>query len=172
MRRALILAALFALCGLIGWWGATWATPRVIMKIAMQGMEDRAGGPNRMIHAPPPTPQSRAIVRPSPDLLYSVCAFDLTGGDAALTIGAMQGYWSASFYDAATNNFHVLNSRTAVPGPHRFRLTRDEDGQSAADVIVSPGKRGAVLIRRRIGNMDDLQAAQRAQSQDACSAVE
>ena len=58
-----------------------WAVPRLIMQVVLQGpMAQTLNMHNRAAFPPPVTVQSRAIVMPSPDLLYSVCVFDLSEG--------------------------------------------------------------------------------------------
>ena len=47
--------------------------PRVIMAVAIKRVLKRAGSEiNTLLHAPPVTVDSRHVVKPSPDLLYSI----------------------------------------------------------------------------------------------------
>jgi uncharacterized membrane protein len=165
--RWLAWGGLFAVAAVAGWYLTTWATPRLIMKVAFERLAERAGGVNRMGHAPPTSPETQMIVRPSPDLLYSACAFDLTQGDVEVRIGATEGYWSASVYDAATNNFHVVSYRDFDPATGVLRLTRTD----TARAIRSPSPRGVVLVRRRMDNAAARADALRAQQQDTCGVV-
>jgi uncharacterized membrane protein len=84
--------------------------PRFIMHIAMH----RMGAVNAIHHQPRTTAASQLVVRPSPDLLYSVCPFDLKDGPLLVTATVPQGtYWSVSVFDADTNNIFALNDRQA-----------------------------------------------------------
>src|SRR5262245_60261657 len=53
-----------------------YALPRLARRRALS----RMGESNSMHFASPPTAASRMVVRPSPDLLYASCPFDLSSG--------------------------------------------------------------------------------------------
>jgi uncharacterized membrane protein len=165
--RWLVWVGLFGVAAVTGWHLTTWATPRLIMKVAFERLAERAGGVNRMGHAPPTSPESQMIVRPSPDLLYSICAFDLTQGDIEVRIGQTQGYWSASVYDQATNNFYLVSHRDFDPTTQALRLSITP----APAAIRSPSARGVILVRRRMDNEAVRADALRAQLSDTCSVV-
>lgn len=165
-------AGAFVLSAMAGWWITTWATPRVIQTATMERIAALAGGANKMLHAPPPGPQSREVVRPSPDLLYSLCAYDVSSGDVFVRLGATDGYWSVSAYDVATNNFHIASHRDHRADGYAFRLTRASASNNGQTVVRSPTDRGVLLIRRRIADEASLSSKQQAQKQDACGVVE
>src|SRR5262249_38983893 len=56
--------------------GTLYALPRLVIRRALS----RMGEPNSIHFASPPTAASRMVVRPSPDLLYASCPFDLSSG--------------------------------------------------------------------------------------------
>ncbi|MGB3754558.1 MAG: DUF1254 domain-containing protein [Parerythrobacter sp.] len=60
--------------------------------------------------APRMTPQTQTVVRPSPDLAYSICLYDLTAAPEGLlvTMAAFDDYASLSFFDARTDNFATV----------------------------------------------------------------
>lgn len=159
------LGLTFLAAGAVGWTATTWATPRVIMSAALERIEAEAGGPNRMIKAPPVDQESREVVRPSPDLLYSLCAYDVSESDILVKVGSTPGYWSISFYDEATNNFDVRGYRG---GSEDLRIFTISKGAMARQVVRSPSNRGLALIRRRVGNREELEAAIDAQHDDDC----
>ncbi len=160
----------FSLAALIGWAATVWLTPRFILTIAHHRMAGLAGGVNQIAHLPQVTPQNQTIVRPAPDLLYSACAYDLSDGPVAVTVGATPGYWSASFFDAATNNFTTTNSHTYGEGRTQFQLdTKPAPEHDMAYHVVSPTRKGVVLIRRRIASQTQLLKLRQAQAGDACA---
>jgi len=58
-----------------------WAVPHLIMQVLMNGpMAQKMNMHNQAAFPPPVNAQSRTVVMPSPDLLYSVCVFDLADG--------------------------------------------------------------------------------------------
>ncbi|MCF8169041.1 MAG: DUF1254 domain-containing protein [Rhodoferax sp.] len=139
-----------------------WAVPRVIMHFLMDGAMARSlQMHNRAAFPPPVTAQSRAIVMPSPDLLYSVCAFDLSGGPLRITANpGLPSYWSIALYGANSDNFFVLNDRQAAGKPVKLWLVAEgghATGQPVPDgsqVVVAPSRKGFLLMRVLTGNYD------------------
>jgi uncharacterized membrane protein len=113
--------------------GTLFALPRRIEARVLT----RMGPPNTMRFAKRPDETSRGVVRPSPDLLYSACPFDLSKGPLKITARVPHStYWSVSAFDAATNNFFVR-----------------DDQQIAGDSIEhrTAAGHGAPAARRRAG---------------------
>ena len=145
------------------------ATPRVIMARAMATIA--RGGVNTIAHGRRPTATSRGIVRPSPDLLYSSCVFDLDAAGGALRVhasGMPDTYWSVSAFDDDTNNFFVENDRQAkgavdfvITAPGHYVDTR-------LPVVTAPSARGLVLFRTLINDETRLAEIDRARRGAAC----
>lgn len=135
--------------------GLLYFGPSLIMGRVMGAMSGMAGM-NAIAHAPRPTADTDRVVRSSPDLLYSICAYDVT--EKPLRIRAdvpPDTYWSVSFYDMNTNNFRVINDREASAGAVVLVLRRPGDTSPApagAEVIESPTDRGLVLFRTLIAS--------------------
>lgn len=151
--------------------------PRFIMHIAMS----RMGALNTMHHQRRVTAESRGVVRPSPDLLYSACPFDLTNGPLLVTAPVPQGtYWSVSVFDADTNNIFALNDKQA--NGKGVRLTIEDAnpnppyGTKGAYVyaisldhsVKSPTKHGLVLFRTLISNEKDFATLDAVRRQANC----
>src|SRR5689334_8862736 len=88
--------------------------PRAIMLRTMYGITRAAHGPNHLVFGVRPTAANRGVVRPSPDLLYSSCVYDLARAGGVVRVrasGMPKTYWSVSVFDADTNNFFVVNDR-------------------------------------------------------------
>lgn len=119
IQRWVGAVALGAFCALLAWQVTLAMVPRALMAYAVDRVERQSGGINRFAHAPLVTAQARTIVRPSPDLLYSSCAFDVSR--APLLIDAVPvaaPYWSLSVFDAQTDAVFVANNQAgyrAVP---------------------------------------------------------
>jgi uncharacterized membrane protein len=144
------------------------ALPRLIMLRTMTALT-RSAPANTIFYPPQPTARSRAVVRPSPDLLYSICVYDLNAANGAVRISTHDmpnSYWSVSVFDANTNNFFALNDRQAKTGATDFLLVAR--GASAAatglPVITAPTSRGIVLFRTLIDDerrLAEIDAARR-----------
>jgi len=151
------------------------AIPRLVMWRAT-GLMARNTGYNTMSHAVRATWQSRTIVRPSPDLLYSSCPFDLdsTPRDAlhVHASGMPDTYWSVSVFDADTNNVYVLNDRRAKGESVDFVIISGEGddtlGDSGPPKIWVPTARGVVLFRTLVDNEARFAEIDAARKHAAC----
>jgi uncharacterized membrane protein len=136
--------------------------PRFIMLRTMAAIS-RNAGVNAIAHGQRPSSRSRGVVRPSPDLLYSTCVYDLGAAHGALRVHARDmpaTYWSVSVFDADTNNFYARNDRQARNGVVDFLLIAPGtfiDG-TRLPVVVAPTLRGIVLFRTLIN--DETHVAQ------------
>jgi len=151
------------------------AIPRLVMWRAT-GLMARNTGFNTMSHAVRATWQSRTIVRPSPDLLYSSCPYDLDktpGGVLHVHASTMpHTYWSVSVFDADTDNIYVLNDSQAKNGSVDFLLVGSESdavtGRSNLPQIWSPTWRGVVLFRTLIDDEARFAEIDAARKHAAC----
>jgi uncharacterized membrane protein len=149
------------------------AIPRVIMTIALHRMSSGRGY-NTMTHAPRATSASRAVVRPSPDLLYSACPFDLDAAGGMLRVHAEampHTYWSVSMFDAQTDNIFALNDRHARDGGIDFILKRSNTkplGDRSKLVLETETARGLILFRTLIDDERNFAAIDAARRHAAC----
>ncbi|HEX4301526.1 MAG TPA: DUF1254 domain-containing protein [Rhizomicrobium sp.] len=150
--------------------GSVHALPHLIMGGAMHVIEGRVGI-NHMAFAGRPNAASRGVVRPSPDLLYSTCVFDLSHGPVRVRASAMPDtYWSVSLFDADTNNFYVLNDRQAKTGGVDFTIVPpSQDKQPFGNVVRSPTVRGLVLFRTLIDDEAKLKEIDAARRHASCA---
>ena len=123
------------------------ATPRVLMAAAVKRVG--AGGMNRMTHGPLATDRARAIVRPSPDLAYSSCPFDLSAGPVRVRVPPVPSpYWSLSVFDARTDVAFVRNNRdTGGKGIDLVIAREDQPTPVSAQLVRVRGDRGIALVR-------------------------
>jgi uncharacterized membrane protein len=143
------------------------AFPRVFMSFALGRIEARAGV-NHAWFAPRPDHTFRAIVRPSPDLLYAVCVLDLDAARGSIDVEATlpPPYGSLAFYDAETNVVEVLRDHDFAGGAVRARVVARgaADRHDGVRTIQLPSRRGLLLERVLIPNdaaIPALEAARR-----------
>lgn len=135
--------------------------PYAIMDRAMSRIAV-AGATNIALHAPKADALARGMKRPSPELLYSACVFDLSKQPLRITSPVPDSYWSLSLFAANTDNFFVLNDRQA--GAARVDVILAMDGQNVperanqghAPVIIAPSEMGIILFRTLITSEDRL----------------
>ena len=137
-----------------------WAAPRLIMQVVMNGSRAQAlNMQNRAAFSNPITAASRDVVMPSPDMLYSMCVFDLSNGPVRVAADPkLKSYWSIALYAANSDNFFVVNDRQADGAPVDLWLLGPDAKSSAAPadskVINSPSTQGFLLMRVLTGNYE------------------
>ncbi|MBL8783247.1 MAG: DUF1254 domain-containing protein [Alphaproteobacteria bacterium] len=143
-----------ALAAAIHWAAITYA-PSLIMARAMTAMGGK--GVNTITHGDRATAASRTIVKPSPDLLYSYCVFDVSRQPLKITTAApTDTYWSVALYTANTDNFYTLNDTQAGGQPATIVLVGQ--GQTVPPqpegtiIVAAPSQKGVVLFRTLIND--------------------
>jgi uncharacterized membrane protein len=139
MTRWLLRLLAVALIAIASYCATLAATPYVLMELAIRKVSER-GPMNAFTHAPPVRAEVRTIVRPSPDLLYSSCPFDLSSGPLEIIAEPIPDrYSSISVFDARTDVAFVLNDEQMAG--RRTRLIVALHGQQL------PPDQGAELVR-------------------------
>ncbi len=150
MRPAALLIV-FAISLIAGFAGTVVAYPYLVMKKASEKiLHSGEVSWNAFHHGPRVTETSRGVVRPSPDLIYSVCVYDLSDGPVRITAPAPADgrYASISFYADNTDNYAVFNDRDPVfRGGLDVLLARKAVAGDGL-VVESPSEKGVVLLRR------------------------
>lgn len=169
LRKALLFVAIAALSNL----SAVLVLPRAINALVLHQIAARVGD-NTALLAPRPDASARKIVRPSPDLLYTACAFDVSGHPLHVTGPLPEGYASVSGFASDTRNFFSVNDRQVqrlADGSRRFDIVIATAvvplADPSAQLVIAPSSRGLVLFRTLIPRdadlpaLLDIQAAQR-----------
>lgn len=148
MKRALGFAFVALAAAFGGYYGTLVAAPGFLMNKALERVTTQ--GPwNQFTHGPQVTAARQFVVRPSPDLLYSSCPFDLGAGPLEITATPVPGrYSSISVFDAQTNVAFVRNDEQMAGRPMRVILALA--GQSVpadAEVVRLDAPKGIVLQR-------------------------
>ena len=177
MTRLVLSLIVFALAAAAGHIFVLKKTPSVIMNKAMTAMDQRGVETHGFTLSPRLTPQTQTVVRPSPDLAYSICLYDFSqGGILHVSAAAYDNYASISFFDSETNNFATLrvgkNEDNAgktfrlYPPTHRippnFKIADDPMR------IDAPTSRGIILIRRLAPRLTDYERVVSIASTDQC----
>ncbi|MEO0368864.1 MAG: DUF1254 domain-containing protein [Pseudomonadota bacterium] len=175
LRKTIIWLIILSLSAVATHTAAKYLTPRMIMHVALDKITTGyATATNQLSHGAQITSRDRRVVRPSPDLAYSICVFDLQPGqNLAITIPKRDKYLSVAFYDANTNNFFHLNDTQIETNSQNIVLSTDEPkaGQSLnSDVIYiqAPTQRGLVLFRAMVENKNDWLELEATRAQMSC----
>lgn len=155
--------------------GLLYFGPSLVMSRAMGKIGAKAGA-NAMLHSPRPNADNDTIVRSSPDLLYSVCVYDLDAGPLRINAEVPPGtYWSMSFYDMNTNNYRVINDSQATAGAVLIVLMKAGTlgpTPAGAEVVASPTARGIVLIRTLVNDDSREQQIDTVRRRAACTPLQ
>lgn len=147
------------------------AIPSGIM-LALRLKSDRAGREvNILFHAPRVTAESRRVVRPSPDLLYSACVYDVSKVALRFMAPVPDTYWSLSFFASNTDNFFVVNDRGVKSKVVKLLLVGSNTSYTDpgdAQVVVSPTNKGVALFRILIKDEDRVNDLIQVQKQATC----
>ena len=150
-------------------------TPDLLMAAALRKTTEASGGYNHMVHRPLTTAENQTIIRPSPDLLYSACPYDVSVTPLIIHAVPVPGHYSSiSVFDARTDVAGVLNDEAMAGQPATVIVARDGQavpvGNAAnAKVIRVHGARGIVLQRVLLGNVQELASIDAIRRQTSCS---
>lgn len=156
------------------------ATLHVLSRRIDRRIESRVfaniGRLNAMHFGRRPDENSRGVVRPSPDLLYASCPFDLSKGPLRLIAHvAHTTYWSVAGFDAATNNFFVRDDRQVTGDVIDLIVVRPgmtPPPSSPGETIVhAPTDKGLFLTRILINDERDLPGLDAIRHQASCETV-
>ncbi|HEX7849015.1 MAG TPA: DUF1254 domain-containing protein [Sphingomonas sp.] len=172
MRRWLFPLLLGAALAFVGYHVALAQFPRVLMELATHRIA-KGVGYNRMVAVPLATDKARAIVRPSPDLAYSSCPFDLSNGPVLVDIEPVPAlYWSLSIFDSRTDVAYVRNNIDAGNQPIRVAIA--QPGQPVPDGMTAVrvnGTTGIALLRILAPDRARFGAIDAARKKSSCRAL-
>lgn len=162
----------YVLAALLAAVAAHFVTVTLIPRVLTDAASGRigAGGDNAWHIAPRVTEASRTVVRPSPDMQYSACVYDLGRGPVTLRVTPWDGYWSLSLYADNSDTYFVIDDREAHDGAEIILVRRGRAApEDAARVVESPSQRGIALIRRLAPTPSRFDAAKQAAGGDVCA---
>jgi uncharacterized membrane protein len=165
-----VAAALLA--GVAGWYGVLALSTFGLMEAAIQRVS-HGSGMNTMRYGTLPTPTNQPIVRPSPDLAYSTCPYDLAKGPVLVSVTPVPGrYTSLSVFDARTDVAFVRNDLQAGGKPFDVVLAREGQAVPAGKEVVRLGyDRGIALIRLLLNAPGEIEALDTIRRQSTCRSL-
>lgn len=140
------------LCAWAGQYFLAMLLPNLIMEV-LYHQGGKQAGYNHMAINPLADETARTVVRPSPDLLYASCIYNLEQGPLLLSATIPERYWSMQFYQMNTDNYAGISNqreqRHRVGTVVKVTLISSDDDPSLYEgvVIQSPSDRGMILLR-------------------------
>lgn len=145
------------------------ATPFALMRAA--AAKAGTGLPvNQFRHAPMTTADNQTIVRPSPDLAYSLCVFDVSKAPVLVRVEPVpERYWSVSIFDARTDVAAVRSDRDTGGKPAMLAIVRDGQAAPSGYEAVRVGyDKGVALIRILLADKADFAAVDAIRRRSFC----
>ena len=170
MNAALRWFAVAVPVALLAHLASTWYLPRYIMGRTMDAVAE-SDGANQLVNRPVADADARGIVRPSPDLMYSLCVLDLSNGPVHIRAPASPPYTSVSVFAANSDNVFVQNDRALADAGAGFDVWIAREGQevpAGASAARLPSTRGIALVRRVITGPAQLQALDELRRTGSC----
>lgn len=159
----------------VAWQGTLIATPYVLMSAAMKriGGAEGDGRANVFAFGQMATADRQPIVRPSPDLLYSSCVFDLSEGPVTVEVEPIPDhYWSVSIFDARTDVAAVRSDRDTGGKPAKLALVRKRtEAPAGYDPVVLNHDRGIALIRILLADRAELPVIDALRRKSTCHRI-
>ena len=153
------------LCAWVGQYLLAMIVPNLVMEL----LYHRAGATtqyNTLSVNPRPDETMRAVVRPSPDLIYANCIYNLEDGPLVIEAPVPERYWSMQFYQMNTDNYAGITNqrdeRSRIGSVARVTLVGPDHtpGDFPGVVVQSPTQRGIMLLRASgIGDDSGTRAA-------------
>lgn len=169
MKKAIAVSITAVLAAVLFHLATVFAAPYVVMNAAMKRLSREGALLNTWIHAPRVSERSRTVVRPSPDLAYSACVYDLKDGPVRVRVAAWDDYLSVSMFQSNTDNFFTINDRRAGAGVDLLLVEKGRTPPAAAGLVVeSPSRRGIIVQRRLAPTQQRFEAAAAIRSNDVC----
>ena len=169
------LIALFLVAVIAGHIATVLGAPYVLAGAVIWKVSQGGAASNRFTFMPRTTEASRGVVRPSPDLAYAICPFDLSRGPIHVRAAPWGDYMSISVFQANGDNVYAVNDREAPRGVDFILATGEQaasvQGRPGMPVVMSPSARGLILDRRLAPTAQAFALADRARRADSCSAV-
>jgi|TARA_B100001559_G_scaffold144027_1_gene120839 uncharacterized membrane protein len=144
--------------------------------VGMLWVFDRETGANDtvntvLLHTDTATSDTRGLKRPSSDVMYSICTYDVKYKPLIITTPIPDSYWSISFYSKNTDNYVTLNDldiENKYLKVYLVGINSQPKKVSNGMVVVSPSDTGYILIRMFVGNGENLQQLKDFQESLSC----
>jgi uncharacterized membrane protein len=169
-KKVISISAVFLLVAMLSYSAVLHVYPKIIMHVAMKKLSENGRTINSLAHSPRINQSRRIVVRPSPDLLYSVCVYDLSVGDLEIVMHPTSNYYSLSLYDDTTNNFYVKNDSELIGRTAKFILSRS-DASNESNFINVPTDKGIAVIRRLATNENEFESYIQIRESDYCKII-
>jgi uncharacterized membrane protein len=174
-RRLVMLAATLAVAAVVHV-AVVALVPIAVASVFMSRLA-ATYGVNNVVATALPTDKARNVVKPSPDLLYAACVYDISAGPVHVLIDAPAGYWSLSLFSRNTDNYFKLGGVDVKSGRAELVVGSANAAAQAqrdfpdAKFVAAPGASGVMLARVLVLDPAHMAAELAAQHSVRCEAL-
>ena len=171
MIKYLTLATGFLISALVTHLFIVFYVPTLIM-YGVLGFTEGEVGKHALFHSLAPNHETDRVVRSSPDLLYSVCSYDLSEGDVRISVPFKDNYVSVALYQVSTDNFITVNDKHVQGDAIELLLSShsNHDKLDGIKLLTPTEERGLALIRYYLGDKQ-VETINAIRGQAGCSLV-
>lgn len=172
MTRWIVPLLVFVGTAFAAWHATLAVTTFGLMEGAVRRVSAKAGL-NTMAYGNLASPRNQPIVRPSPDLAYSTCPFDLSAGPLLINVTPVAGrYSSLSVFDARTDVVFVRNDVQAGGRPFSLVIARPEQKvPPGIETVRVKYNRGIALIRLLLADTKEITQLDAVRRQSSCATI-
>ncbi|MBK8316247.1 MAG: DUF1254 domain-containing protein [Acidobacteria bacterium] len=139
-----------------------WYLPNYLTKKTVDGIYKRRGSwlVNQIGYGGLRFAGTDTVVRDNPDTVTSFAVYDVSEKPMRVrcVIPDRDNYWSLSLFAWNTDNYFVVNDRTAKSKDFELVIVKSGSkyqNQGQEEIVVSPSEKGIFLIRMIVTNRDD-----------------
>jgi uncharacterized membrane protein len=145
-----------------------WLSPRVVSRLSARKLLKFAGRWNILGYRGLPLAGRHALTT-NPDMATAFGIYDVSQAPVriACSIPHWDSYWSISLYAWNTENFCVINDRTARSGEFDLVIMSGRSRHQSSEreeVVFSPTKKGIVLVRMLVRDRNDPDELERVEA--------
>lgn len=172
MTRWIVPLLVFIGTAVAAWHATLTITTFGLMEAAVRRVSAKSGL-NVMAYGNLASPANQPIVRPSPDLAYSTCPFNLSAGPLLINVVPVAGrYNSLSVFDGRTDVVFVRNDVQAGGKPFKVAIALAEQKvpEGIETVRVRYG-RGIALVRLLLADPGEIAQLDTVRRQSNCATI-
>jgi uncharacterized membrane protein len=144
--------------------------PQAIMAyVSKKALKSLHASVNMALYRPRVTDDQKTVVMPCPDLLYTMCIYDVSQKPLRIKAPAPKDtYFSVAMYASNTDNFFVANDRQLSRDSREILLIKKGASYAGSEnyqVVVAPTPKGIILCRTLITDERKIEDANKIQHQ-------
>ena len=144
--------------------------PRAIMAVvSKKALRSLNVSVNTAVHQPPVSADQKTVVMPCPDLLYTLCVYDVSRRPLRIKTPAPDDtYFSIAMYASNTDNFFVVNDRMLSKGGKEIILIKKGSSYphpGKDEIVEAPTSTGIILGRTLITDENKMREITQIQHQ-------